>query len=58
MIPADCQKRLHQWVKDLVEEVVSIKLPRCYFKDDPNIGKLKLHVFTDASDKAMGVVGY
>ncbi|XP_053699022.1 uncharacterized protein LOC128745992 [Sabethes cyaneus] len=54
-----CWTKWKRWV-ELLPEVESIRIPRCYFGDSrwSAVESLELHMFTDASEYAYGCVGY
>lgn len=58
-LPDEIQHKLSEWVVTIIEKITTIKIPRCYSKcPDPDDAVTELHVFVDASELAMGAIGY
>ena len=50
-------RRWKLWLKKL-EEVKQLKIPRCYFNNNWNYEEVSLHLFSDASKKAVSAAAY
>lgn len=58
-LPDEIQRKLADWVQKMLNEVTALKFPRCYTTiEDPDAAQIDLHIFTDASEWAMGTVAY
>ncbi|XP_061190337.1 uncharacterized protein LOC133198227 [Saccostrea echinata] len=59
-IPHAFQAKWHNWVKSLVDlQSILIHVPRCYVNlSSSEVERRKLHVFSDASQRAISAVAY
>lgn len=58
-IAEDLFERWRQWTS-LFPELDALRIPRCYFRSPfpKSLGKIQLHMFVDASEKAYSCVAY
>ena len=56
-LPIEIEKQWSDWAKSLIR-LSEIKIPRHYFLGQPEVTKIELHFFSDASEKAYGTVCY
>ena len=56
-LPLDHYAQYDQWLKSLAT-LSTITIPRCFYPEDFDPVRRELHVFCDASDKAIGFVSY
>lgn len=57
-LPEPIRRRLAEWAQLLVDQVTKLRFQRCYTEHDPDEATIDLHIFTDASENAMGATAY
>ncbi|XP_055622896.1 uncharacterized protein LOC129766396 [Toxorhynchites rutilus septentrionalis] len=55
--PHDLNERWRQWVA-LLQQLDSLRIPRCYFRSTKDYSHLQIHLFVDASESAYSCVVY
>jgi Pao retrotransposon peptidase len=56
-LPIEIENQWRDWAKSLIR-LSEIKIPRHYYLGQPEVTKVELHFFSDASEKAYGTVCY
>ncbi|CAG7825978.1 unnamed protein product, partial [Allacma fusca] len=51
-------ERWRLWIEEVNVMIKSFQSPRCYFTGSPDYARKCLHIFCDASEKAMSVAAY